>query len=67
MNIINTGLIFIVLSAFLVIYIHDSVPVAKKTPITAYFEPYECLGADTWPNCVETKKRNPALKQKGEK
>ena len=56
--------IFCALAVLLIFFAHGSIPTAKKTPVTAYFEPYECLGPDTWQNCIKTKKRNPALKKK---
>jgi len=52
------------LAVLLIFFAHGSTPAVKKTPVTAYFEPYECLGLTTWPKCIETKKRNPALKKK---
>ena len=48
----------------LIFYACGSIPIAEKTPQTAYFEPYECLGLDTWPSCQKIKKRNRGLKQK---
>jgi preprotein translocase subunit Sec63 len=67
MQILTVRAIFCALAVLLIFSAHGSIPTAEKTPVTAYFEPYECLGLTTWPSCIETKKRNPALKQKGEK